>query len=107
MRLADGTAESRRRIDAALLALWRYVPELFAADAVDAAAQASRLGPSWAELRTPWQAEMAQVFGPAGLVAPADGAFLSTGRQGRHSEHMGRLLAEMQHLQRSFPGGVW
>ena len=107
VRLADGTDESRRRIDAALLALWRYVPELFAADAVDAAAQASRLGPSWAELRAPWQAEMAQIFESARLVAPPEGAFLSTGRQGRHSEHMGRLLAEMQHLQRSFPGGVW
>ncbi|MEO7152364.1 MAG: 1,2-phenylacetyl-CoA epoxidase subunit PaaC [Burkholderiaceae bacterium] len=107
VRLADGSAESRRRIDAALPALWRHVPELFAADAVDAAAQASGLGPSWATLRQAWQAEMAQVFAAAQLEVPTDGAYVGTGRIGRHSEHMGRLLAEMQYLQRSHPGGVW
>ena len=43
----------------------------------------------------------------AGLVMPKESAFRSTGKLGRHSEHMGYILAEMQHLQRSFPGGVW
>ena len=43
----------------------------------------------------------------AGLVLPAPVPFLSTGKQGVHSEHMGFILAEMQHLQRSYPGGVW
>jgi ring-1,2-phenylacetyl-CoA epoxidase subunit PaaC len=47
------------------------------------------------------------VFADAQLTAPADGAFRSQGRRGTHSEHMGYLLAEMQHLQRAFPGGVW
>ncbi len=107
VRLADGTPESRRRIDAALPVLWRHVPELFAADAVDAAAEASRLGPAWATLRAPWRDEMTRIFDAAGLVVPTDGAYVGTGRIGRHSEHMGRLLAEMQHLQRSHPGGVW
>ena len=50
---------------------------------------------------------MAAVFEEAGLAAPPESAFRSTGRQGRHSEHMGHLLAGMQYLQRSFPGGVW
>ena len=107
VRLADGTPESRRRCVAALAGLWRYVPELFAADGVDAAALAGGLGPSCADLQPPWQAELAQVMAEAGLAAPAAAAFLSTGKQGRHSEHMGRILAEMQQLQRSFPGGVW
>ncbi len=107
VRLADGNAESRQRIDAALPALWRHVPELFAADAVDGAAAASGLGPAWSELRAPWQAEMAQIFEAATLAVPAEGAWLGTARDGRHSEHMGRLLAEMQQLQRSFPGGRW
>jgi ring-1,2-phenylacetyl-CoA epoxidase subunit PaaC len=47
------------------------------------------------------------VFDEAGLAVPASSGFISTGSRGVHSEHMGRILAEMQHLQRSFPGGVW
>lgn len=107
VRLAEGTAESRRRSEAALGELWRFVPELFTADAVDEAAHASGLGPRSSDLREPWQAEMAEILAEARLTAPAESAFRSTGKQGQHSEHMGRLLAEMQHLQRSFPGGVW
>jgi ring-1,2-phenylacetyl-CoA epoxidase subunit PaaC len=107
VRLGDGTAESRRRTVAALLAAWLYVPELFEADAVDDAAAAAGIGPRWADLRDPWLADMLAVLREAGLEAPADSSFRSTGRQGRHSEHMGYLLAQMQHLQRAYPGGVW
>jgi ring-1,2-phenylacetyl-CoA epoxidase subunit PaaC len=107
VRLADGTEESRRRIDAALDQLWRYTAELFDADAVDAHAHASCLGPRRADLREPWLAEISAVFDEAGLAVPASSGFISTGSRGVHSEHMGRILAEMQHLQRSFPGGVW
>ena len=107
VRLADGTAESRRRVEAALARLWRFTPELVEPDAVDDAAQASGLGPRWADLREPWQAAMDALFEAAGLAMPATGAFRSTGKQGVHSEHMGFILAEMQHLQRAFPGGAW
>jgi ring-1,2-phenylacetyl-CoA epoxidase subunit PaaC len=91
----------------ALAELWRFNNELFAADAVDAHAQQSGLGPRWSELQPAWQAEMAQVFDAAGLALPATTPFRSTGKTGMHSEHMGFILAEMQHLQRSYPGGVW
>jgi ring-1,2-phenylacetyl-CoA epoxidase subunit PaaC len=107
VRLADGTDESRRRIDAALDQLWRYTGELFDADAVDAHAHATGLGPRRADLREPWLAEISAVFDEAGLALPATSGFISTGSRGVHSEHMGFILAEMQHLQRSFPGGVW
>jgi ring-1,2-phenylacetyl-CoA epoxidase subunit PaaC len=107
VRLGDGTAESRRRCEAALNDLWRYAPELFEDDAVDAAARASGLGPAWSELQTPWHAEMAQLLADATLSAPKESAFRSTGKRGLHSEHMGHLLAEMQHLQRAYPGGAW
>jgi len=107
VRLADGTAESRRRIDAALAELWRFTPELFDSDAVDAAAHATGLGPRVADLREPWLAEMTAVFIESGLAIPAESGFRSTGTRGVHSEHMGFILAEMQHLQRSYPGGVW
>ena len=107
VRLGDGTAESHRRSEAALRQLWLYVPEWFETDAVDDAAHDSGLGPRWAEVHDAWRKDMAAVFDAAGLSAPADAAFRSTGKRGRHSEHMGFILSQMQHLQRSFPGGVW
>ena len=107
VRLADGTNESRTRMLDALDALWRYTLELFETDAIDDAAAASGLGPRRSELRAPWRAEIAAVFAEAGLAVPTDAAFRSTGTRGVHSEHMGFVLAEMQSLQRSFPGGVW
>ena len=107
VRLGDGTAESRRRTETALNTLWRYTPEWFAADAVDEAAHASGLGPRWSDVQPEWRDEMAQILASASLAIPQDSAFRSTGKQGVHSEHMGFILAEMQHLQRSFPGGVW
>jgi len=107
VRLGDGTPESRRRSETALAQLWPYAAELFEADAVDDAARASGLGPGAAELQEPWLAEMDQVLAEAALTAPKESSFRSTGRRGIHSEHMGHLLAEMQHLQRAYPGGVW
>ena len=107
VRLADSTEEARRRIDAALDELWRYTSELFGSDAVDEHARASGLGPCWADLQTPWLAEIAAVFDEAGLAIPKASGFRPSGTRGVHSEHMGYILTEMQHLQRSFPGGVW
>lgn len=107
VRLGDGTAESKRRSVRALDELWLYVPELFEPDVVDEAAQACGLGPRWSDLREPWLSEMRSIFDEATLAMPADTPFRSTGKLGVHSEHMGFVLAEMQTLQRSFPGGVW
>jgi ring-1,2-phenylacetyl-CoA epoxidase subunit PaaC len=107
VRLGDGTDESRRRSQAALAQLWRYVPELFETDAVDEAAAASGLGPRWADVQADWQAEVGAVLAEAGLQPPAASAWRSTGKRGVHSEHMGYILAELQQLQRAYPGGVW
>ena len=107
VRLGDGTEESRRRCETALGTLWLYTPELFEDDAVDAAATAAGLGPAWAHLHEPWVAEMSEILGEAKLAIPAESTFRSTGKRGLHSEHMGYLLAEMQHLQRAYPGGAW
>lgn len=107
VRLGDGTDESRRRMEIALNDLWRFVPELFDTDAVDVAAGEAGLGPLWSDLQAPWQAEMTLILGEAGLAIPAASAFRSDGKRGRHSEHMGFILSNMQILQRSFPGGVW
>ncbi|MFO1330142.1 MAG: 1,2-phenylacetyl-CoA epoxidase subunit PaaC [Rubrivivax sp.] len=107
VRLGDGTDESHRRAQAALQRAWPYVGELFAHDAVDDAAVATGLGPSRAELREPWRAEVSAVLDEATLEMPADSAYVATGLQGVHSEHMGFILAEMQSLQRRYPGGRW
>ena len=107
VRLGQGTEESRRRMLAAVDQLWRYSAELFADDEVDEHAAASGLGPRWSELRPQWEAEMGAVMQHAGLPVPAPSKFLSKGKRGQHSEHMGYILAEMQYLQRAFPGGAW
>jgi ring-1,2-phenylacetyl-CoA epoxidase subunit PaaC len=107
LRLGDGTEESSRRLRAALALLWPYMAELFERDEVDAHAAASGLGPARAELREPWLREMLPLLHAARLEAPADKPFRSTGTVGRHSEHMGYILATMQHLQRAYPGAAW
>jgi len=107
VRLGDGSDESMRRMRQAVDRLWPYTAELFETDAVDTAAAEAGLGPVRAALRVGWQAIVEPVFADAGLKLPATGAFRSTGSNGVHSEHMGYLLAEMQTLQRSFPGGAW
>ena len=107
VRLGDGSAESTRRMHDALQQLWPYVNELFAADAVDAAAEASGLGPAWSSLKPDWDAAMDEVLAEAHLARPKDTSHVYAGVRGVHSEHMGHLLSTMQHLQRAYPGGVW
>jgi len=107
VRLGDGTPESAARSKAALELLWPYIAEIFEADAIDDAAESAGLGPRWADLREAWQAEFGAVLAAAGLELPAERAFRSTGKVGRHSEHLGYVIAEMQFLQRAYPGGVW
>jgi ring-1,2-phenylacetyl-CoA epoxidase subunit PaaC len=107
VRLGDGTAESHRRVESAVHQLWLYTPELFENDSVDDSAQRTGLGPRWGDLKAAWQAEIDLIFGQAHIDVPSPSTFRSTGKKGVHSEHMGYMLAEMQHLQRSFPGGMW
>jgi ring-1,2-phenylacetyl-CoA epoxidase subunit PaaC len=107
VRLGLGTEESKQRMHKSIAQVWRYHAELFAADAIDEQAQATALGPRWSDLKDDWFAEMGEIFSEAGLAMPASTQFLSTGKTGVHSEHMGFILAEMQHLQRAYPAGVW
>jgi ring-1,2-phenylacetyl-CoA epoxidase subunit PaaC len=107
VRLAGGSEESSRRMAKAIDDLWIYGAELFASDAVDESAHAGGLGPRWGDLKEDWFNEMGAIFSEAGLAIPAESKFLSTGKRGAHSEHMGFILAEMQQLQRAYPGGVW
>jgi ring-1,2-phenylacetyl-CoA epoxidase subunit PaaC len=107
VRLGDGTEESAARAKAALERAWPYTNEMFLDDELDAHAAATALGPRRSELREPWRAAVTAVLDEATLAVPEGTKFVSTGSRGVHSEHMGFILAEMQHLQRAFPGGVW
>jgi ring-1,2-phenylacetyl-CoA epoxidase subunit PaaC len=107
VRLGDGSAESTQRMKTALDTLWPYTAELFSDDAIDEMAAANGVGPKASALRAPWLAEVGEVLAEAQLQPPADTPFISEAKHGRHTEHMGYLLAEMQYLQRAYPGGVW
>jgi ring-1,2-phenylacetyl-CoA epoxidase subunit PaaC len=94
-------------MQAALDALWPYTHELFATDPVEAAVARHGIGVAGAGLRRGWLDTVAAVLAEATLALPPDTAFRSTGKLGRHSEHLGFLLAEMQSLHRQHPGATW
>ncbi len=107
LKLGDGTAESHERAQRALDDLWRFTGELFDVDAVERRLAAQRLAVDAAALAPRWRAEMERIVDEAALQLPADGFMQRGGRQGRHTEHLGHMLAEMQIVARSFPGGKW
>jgi ring-1,2-phenylacetyl-CoA epoxidase subunit PaaC len=107
VRFGDGTDESHARAQAALERLWPYTNELWATDEVERQAAAAGVGPVIADLRAAWNATIDAVLAQATLRRPADVPFVSTGKLGVHSEHMGFLLAEMQTLARQHPGASW
>jgi ring-1,2-phenylacetyl-CoA epoxidase subunit PaaC len=100
VRLGDGTAESHARAQAALELLWPFTGEMFEPDE-------SGLAADPAGLRGVWDAKVNAVLEQANLRRPDDGWMQTGGRDGRHTEHLGHLLAELQYLQRVHPGAVW
>jgi len=107
VRLGDGTAESHERVQQSLDTLWQYTGELFAPDEVDNLFEAEFDGPDLHAIRERWQANVAAIIAQATLEKPADAWMASGGKEGRHSEHLGYLIAEMQYLQRTHPGATW
>ncbi|MEQ9563243.1 MAG: 1,2-phenylacetyl-CoA epoxidase subunit PaaC, partial [Woeseiaceae bacterium] len=107
VRLGDGTDFSHARAADSLQRLWRYSGEMFEGDAVDEILQREFNGPDLGEIAVRWRADMEVLLAEATLAVPEDQWMDGGGRDGRHSEHFGYLLAEMQHLHRSFPGASW
>ncbi|PWK90158.1 ring-1,2-phenylacetyl-CoA epoxidase subunit PaaC [Lentzea atacamensis] len=109
VRLGDGTDESQRRMQAGLERVWPFVDELFATHAVEARLTGVAVGP--AALKSEVDGVLEAVLAAGGLSRPADTRAARVagmaGRDGVHTEAMGFLLAEMQHLHRSLPGAVW
>ncbi|MCV6592056.1 MAG: phenylacetate-CoA oxygenase subunit PaaC [Silicimonas sp.] len=107
IRLGDGTEESAARMADAVTYLAPYIGELFEADAIsDELAEAGIL-PDPAALKDGWLADITPVMEEANLAMPALDPFHSGGRQGVHTEEMGHLLAELQYMQRAYPGLEW
>jgi ring-1,2-phenylacetyl-CoA epoxidase subunit PaaC len=106
-RLGDGTPESHARAARAIATLWPYVNELFADDDVDRAAAEAGIAPLPSSLEKAWSARVDAPLSAATLARPAPAPFGWYGKQGRHSEHLGYLLAEMQSLHRAHPGATW
>jgi ring-1,2-phenylacetyl-CoA epoxidase subunit PaaC len=107
VRLGDGTEESHARVAAALEALWRFTDELLTPDAIDDEMAAAGIAPSLAALRVRWEERVGAVLAEATLKRPAAASYLWHGKRGVHTEHLGHMLAEMQHLPRTFPGVTW
>jgi len=105
VRLGDSTPEARRRIEAAITKLWPYTGEMFEAD--EAGLVESKIAVDPALLAADWRDTVAQVFARATLSVPRDGWMQTGGRHGRHSEHLGHILSELQYMQRTFPGATW
>jgi len=107
LRLGDGTKESHDRAQRALDALWPYTAELFESDPVQEQMEAEGVAPSTASMQSAWLHTVEPVLRAAELQIPENTWPQTGGRQGMHSEHMGFLLAEMQFVQRAYPGQTW
>ena len=107
VRLGDGTEESHARAQRALNELWRFVDELFDADAIDARVSAMGVVVDHEALRSRWNTMVTDVVQRATLSLPTEVAARRGGRSGRHTEHLGHMLSEMQIVARSHPGATW
>jgi len=101
VKLGDGTAESHQRMQEAVNDLWRFTGEMFLGDAIDAQV----LDP--ATLEKPWRTHVDDVLKRATLTIPETKYMQRGGRDGKHTEHLGHMLTEMQIVARSFPDGKW
>lgn len=107
VRLGDGTDESHRRVQESVNELWRFTGEMFEADEVDTIMEKAWGGPGLEQLQEHWRAAIDAILINATLDKPEEGWMASGGKAGRHTEHLGYMIAEMQHLQRAHPGAAW
>jgi ring-1,2-phenylacetyl-CoA epoxidase subunit PaaC len=107
IRLGDGTDESHARMQAAIDEVWPYTHELFQDDALARRLDEAGIAVNPATLREAWLGRVEKVLAEATVTRPADGWTPTGGRDGRHTEHLSYLLAELQVLHRAHPGARW
>lgn len=106
-RLGDGTIESHRRVQDAFEQLWGYAAEMFEMSADERQLADAGIAVDRAALKPGWTASVQGILQEATLAIPAGDWSIGGGRDGMHTEHLGYLLAEMQFLQRAYPGLQW
>lgn len=108
IRLGDGTEESRKRLMKAVDELWMYTGELFEMADYETALLKKSISVDLAVIKTQWDQKVTDIFEEATIEIPAAKTWHQTGgKRGVHTEYLGYLLAEMQHLQRVHPGATW
>ena len=107
VRLGDGTEISSQKMQQAIDNLWRFTAELFEVDDVELELIESGVAVDPRTLRQPWEHEVFAGLREATLRVPYETAYRSGGKRGLHTEHLGPMLAEMQYLQRAYPGQQW
>lgn len=107
VRFGDGTRESHERAQQAVNQLWRFTGEMFESDDIDKEMAASGTGANLEAIAPKWNEVVSDVLKRATLTIPEDPPAMTGGRRGRHTEHLGRMLSEMQIVARSHPGATW
>ena len=107
IRLGDGTDESHLKMQESLNTLWRYTDELFFEDEVDCYLRDNKVIPDLSHLKGIWKEHVDAILLQAKLEIPTNNWQFQGGRLGRHSEHMGFILAELQYMQRTYPNMEW
>jgi ring-1,2-phenylacetyl-CoA epoxidase subunit PaaC len=107
LRLGDGTPKSHQFVQEAVNELWKYTGELFQMSTYENELLEKGYALNLDTLLPAWQEKIDHVFAEAGITKPADENFLSGGKEGKHTEHMGYILTELQYMQRTYPAMKW
>lgn len=107
LRLGDGTEESHQRLQTALNDLWMFTPDLFDMDEIDALLITEGIAVDLNIVKIAWEKRVNEVIAESTLQIPATNVKQKGSREGKHSEHLGFLLAEMQYIPRSYPDAKW
>jgi ring-1,2-phenylacetyl-CoA epoxidase subunit PaaC len=107
VRLGDGTEISRQKMQNAVNDLWMFTGELTTPSQTDLRMQGAGIAPDLLQLKPLWMKRVAAILEESTLSIPENNWMQSGGKEGRHTEYLGYMLAEMQHLQRTYPGNTW
>lgn len=107
IRLGDGTDESHGRMQEAVNERWAFTGELTTANDTDVEMLRLGIGVDLQQIKKQWEQHVSQVFGEATLTIPENSWMQQGGKEGVHTEHLGFILAEMQYMQRAYPGMEW
>ena len=107
LRLGDGTKESHRRVQEPLDDLWRFTGEFFAVNEVDEILTRKGIAVDLSKIKPKWEQYVKAIIKEATLTLPTNNWEQLGGKEGRHTEHLGFILAEMQFLPRAYPDATW